>query len=66
MWKLEFWKLEIKFGNWKIGKLEFLKLEIKFGNRNFEELFKDEILKNKNKNKIIIIIIIIMKIMMIK
>ena len=28
MWKLEFWKLEIKFGNW-----------------NFEELFKDEILK---------------------
>ena len=34
MWKLEFWKLEIEFGN-----------------QNFEELFKDEILK-----KIIIII----------
>ena len=26
-------------------KLEFWKLEIKFGNRNFEELFKDGILK---------------------
>ena len=25
--------------------LEFLKLEIKFESRNFEELFKDEILK---------------------
>ena len=25
--------------------MEFWKLEIKFGNRNFEELFKDEILK---------------------
>ena len=37
------------FGNWKlnseIGKLEFLKLRIKFGNRNFEELFKNGILK---------------------
>ena len=32
-------------------KLEFWKLEIKFGNRNFEELFKDEILKNKYMNK---------------
>ena len=40
MWNLEFWKLEIKFGN-----------------RNFEELFKDRIFKNK----IIIIIIIINK-----
>ena len=28
--------------------LEFLKLKIKFGNRNFEELFKDGILKNNN------------------
>ena len=37
-------------------KLEFRKLKIKFGNRNFEGLFKDEILK------INIIIIIIMKI----
>ena len=26
-------------------KLEFWKLRIKFGNRNFEGLFKDEILK---------------------
>ena len=34
MWKLEFWKFEIEFGN-----------------QNFEELFKDEILKiNKNNN----------------
>ena len=33
MWKLEFWKLEIEFGN-----------------QNFEELFKDEILKNNNNN----------------
>ena len=30
-----------------MGKLEFWKLEIKFGNQNFEELFKDGILKNK-------------------
>ena len=37
MWKLEFRKLEIGFGNWKIG--------IKFGNRNFEEVFKNGILK---------------------
>ena len=28
-------------------KYEFWKLEIKFENRNFEELFKDRILKNK-------------------
>ena len=28
-------------------KLEFWKLEIKFGNKNFEELFKDGIFKNK-------------------
>ena len=28
-------------------KLEFWKLEIKFRNWNFEELFKDGILKNK-------------------
>ena len=37
------------FGNWKanseIGKLEFRKLGVKFGNQNFEELFKDGILK---------------------
>ena len=37
MWKLEFWKLE------------FWKLEIEFGNQNFEELFKDENLRNKLK-----------------
>ena len=43
MWKLEFWKLKIKFGNW-----------------NFEESFKDGILKNKWINKIIIITKIIM------
>ena len=29
----------------KCKKLEFWKLGIKFGNRNFEELFKDGILK---------------------
>ena len=46
MWNLEFWKLEIKFGN-----------------RNFEELFKDEILK---VNKLIKIIMIITNIIMIK
>ena len=41
-------------------KLKFWKLKIKFGNLNFEELFKDGILKiNKEINKIIIIIIII-------
>ena len=37
------------FGNWKsnseIGKLEFRKLWIKFRNWNFEELFKNGILK---------------------
>ena len=53
MSKLEFWKLEIKFRN--LEKMEFRKLGIKFGNRNFEELFKDGILKinkwiNKNNN----------------
>ena len=33
-------------------KLEFCKLEIKIGNPNFEELFKDEILKiSKQINK---------------
>ena len=35
MWKIEFWILEIKFGNW-----------------NFEELFKNRILKiNEQINK---------------
>ena len=29
----------------KIGILEIWKLEIKFGNRNFEEVFKNGILK---------------------
>ena len=29
----------------KLKKMEFRKLGIKFGNRNFEELFKDGILK---------------------
>ena len=46
MWKLEFRKLEIEFGNWKIGILE---IGNKFGNQNFEELFKDGILKIINK-----------------
>ena len=32
------WKLEIKFGNWKIGISE---IRNKFGNQNFEESFKD-------------------------
>ena len=39
----------LEIGNWKlnsiIGKFEFHKLGIKFGNRNFEDLFKDGILK---------------------
>ena len=37
------------FGNWKLSsairKLEFQKLRTKIGNWNFEELFKDRILK---------------------
>ena len=41
MWKLEFWKLKIKLGNW-----------------NFEELFRDGILKINNKIIIKIIIMI--------
>ena len=46
---------------------EILRLKIKFGSQIFEELFKDEILKQINKmiNRIIIIIIIT-KIMMTK
>ena len=35
----------MKIGILEIGKLEFQKLIIKFGNQNFEELFKDGILK---------------------
>ena len=42
MWKLKFWKLEIKFRN--LEKMEFRKLGIKFGNQNFEELFNGGIL----------------------
>ena len=40
MWKLKFWKLDIKFGNWN-----FRNWELKFENQNFEESFKDGILK---------------------
>ena len=43
MRELEYWKLK-KLSS-EIGKLEFQ--ITKFGNRNFEELFKDEILINK-------------------
>ena len=44
MWILKFlnWKL-----NLEVGKLEFQKLGIKLGNWNFEELFKNRILKIK-------------------
>ena len=33
---MEFWNMEIKFGNWKIGIQEIGN----FGNRNFEEGIK--------------------------
>ena len=45
---------------------EILRLKIKFGSQIFEELFKDEILKQINKMINRIIIIIITKIMMTK
>ena len=48
----------MKIGILEIGKLEFQKLGIEFRNRNFEELFKDGILKTKI-NKIITTTIII-------
>ena len=51
MWKLEFWKLEIEFGNWNFEELfkngSFLK--IKFEDRNFEKLFETGNLKIKFK-----------------
>ena len=43
--KCENWNFGSQKLNSKIEKLEFWKLRIKFGNRNFEELFKKEILK---------------------
>ena len=49
MQKIGISEIEIKFRNWKLnsefGKSEFRKLGIKFGILNFEELFKDGILK---------------------
>ena len=42
MWKLEFWKLEIKFGNWKIGISGNWELNLEIG-----------ILKNYLKMKIL-------------
>ena len=53
MWKLEFWKLEIKFENRNFEELiwesEFLK--IKFEDRNFEKLFENGNLKIKFKKR---------------
>ena len=43
IWELKFWKLFEKWSFENYLKIEVLK--IKFGNRNFEELFKDAILK---------------------
>ena len=42
MWKLEFWKLEIEFGNWRIEILEIENLKLEIG-----------ILKNYLKIKIL-------------